>query len=209
MRPTVGSTEMRSRGFEALRLLMLQLGGAVVLSGCAKSVTVEHDEALDQRVVRTSETVISVNKSLCEHEMTLDAARVEGTTPPDYGLVLGISGSVWVRPSKLTVTVDGEAWTTSESTTTEFGGACPEQSSVQMKFGVAAQGGCVFKESYWYPVPVAFLRRLGSAREVIVRVDGLAGHLERQFSPENSSKFSEFVATHVPADSVPRATPGS
>ena len=65
--------------------------------------------------------------------------------------------------------------------------------------GVAAQGGCVFRESYWYPVTSELLRRLGSATSVIVRVDGAAGHVERQFSPENIARFSEFVAMHVPA----------
>lgn len=201
---------MKSMRLNALCVLSLQLGGAIVLSSCSKSVTVEHEEALDQRVVRTSQNVISVNKSLCEHELTLDAALVEGATPPEYGLVVGISGSVWVRPTHLTVTVDGEAWSSSESTTTEFGGACPEQSSVQMKFGVAAQGGCVFRESYWYQVSAELLRRLGHAREATVRVDGLVGHIERQFSPENISKFNEFVATHLPAsDSLSQPMPGN
>ena len=201
---------MRSPRLGVFCVLSLQLGGTFVLSSCSKSVTVEHEEALDQRVVRTSENVISVNKSLCEHKLTLDAARIEGATPPEYGLVVRISGSVWVRPQSLTVTVDGEAWSSSESTTTEFGGVCPEQSSVQRKFGVAAQGGCVFRESYWYPVTVELLRRLGDASEVIVRVDGLAGHLERQFSPENISKLNEFVAAHVPAaDSLSQPMPGN
>lgn len=190
---------MRSPRLGVLCVLCLQLGEGFVLSSCSKSVTVEHEEALDQRVVRTSENVISVNRSLCEHRLTLDAARLAGATLPEYGLVLGIRGSVWVRPQRLTVKVDGEAWSSSESTTTEFGGACPEQSSVQRKFGVAAQGGCVFAESYWYPVPVELLRRVANASEVIVRVDGLAGHLERQFSPENVFRFKEFVAAHGPA----------
>ena len=204
------SLAMRSQRLGAFFVLSLQLGGGFVLSSCTKSVTVEHEEALDQRVVRTSENVISVNKSLCEHKLTLDAARLEGSTPPEYGLVLGISGSVWVRPAKLTVTVDGEAWSSTESTTTEFGGVCPEQSSVQAKFGVAAQGACVFKESYWYTVAVELLRRLASSSEVIVRVDGLAGNVERQFSPENVSKLNEFVATHVPAaDSLAQPMPGN
>jgi hypothetical protein len=201
---------MRSARLRVFCVLSLQFGGGFVLSSCSKSVTVEHEEALDQRVVRTSENVISVSKSLCEHRLTLDAARLEGTTPPEYGLVLGISGSVWVRPAKLTVTADGEAWSSLESTTTEFGGACPEQSSVQMKFGVAAQGGCVFRESYWYAVSVELLRRLATASNAVVRVDGLAGHVERQFSPENISKFREFIAAHVPAaDSLAPPVPGN
>ncbi len=201
---------LRSQRLGLLCVLSLQLGGGSVLSACSNSATVEHEEALDQRVVRTSKNVISVNKSLCEHELTLDAARIEGTTPPEYGLVVGINGMFWVRPAKLTVTVDGEAWSSSESTTTEFGGVCPEQSSVQRKFGVAAQGGCVFRESYWYPVTVDLLRRLATASETIVRVDGAAGHLERQFSPENVSTFNEFVAMHVPAaDSLSLPVPGN
>ena len=190
---------MKSARFRVFCVLYLQLAGGSVLSSCSKSATVEHEEALDQRVVRTSENVISVNKSLCEHKLTLDAARIESATPPEYGLVLGISGSVWVRPAKLTVTADGEAWSSLESTTTEFGGVCPEQSSVQARFGVAAQGSCVFKESYWYSVTVELLRRLANASNVIVRVDGVAGHLERQFAPENVARFNEFVVTHVPA----------
>ncbi len=201
---------MKSPRLQVFCVLCLQLGGGFVLSSCSKSVTVEHEEALDQRIVRTSENVISVNKSLCEHKLTLDAARLEGSTPPEYGLLLGISGSAWVRPAKLTVTVDGEAWSSMVSTTTEFGGACPEQTSVQAKFGVAAQGGCVFRESYWYAVSVELLRRLATASNAVVRVDGLAGHVERHFSPENISKFNEFVAAHVPAaDSLSLPVPGA
>lgn len=201
---------MKSARLRVFCVLCLQLGGGFVLSSCSKSVTVEHEEALDQRIVRTSENVISVNKSLCEHKLTLDAARLEGSTPPEYGLLLGISGSAWVRPAKLTVTVDGEAWSSMVSTTTEFGGACPEQTSVQAKFGVAAQGGCVFRESYWYAVSVELLRRLATASNAVVRVDGLAGHVERQFSPENISKFNEFVAAQLPAaDSLSLPVPGA
>lgn len=201
---------MRSPRLGVFCALCLQVGGGLFLSSCSKSATLDQEEALDQRVVRTSENVISVNKSLCEHRLTLDAARLEGATPPEYGLVLGISGSSWVRPQSLTVTVDGQAWSSSESTTTEFGGVCPEQSSVQRKFGVAAQGGCVFKESYWYAIPVEFLSRVANANKVIVRVDGVAGHVERQFSPDNVARFKEFVARNAPTtDSLAHPAPGT
>lgn len=200
---------MESSRRHSRAVLPIQLAAFLFLSACSKSVTVEREEALDQRVVRTSENVIAVNRGLCEHQLTVDAAMVEGVTPPDFGIVLGISGSVWVRPQNLTVTVDGDVWRSSESTTTEFGGACPEQSSVQAKFGVAAQGACVFRESYWYPVSVELLRRLGHAGQVTVRVDGLAGYVEREFSPENLSRFREFVAAQVPADDSLPLQPGN
>ncbi|UCG76897.1 MAG: hypothetical protein JSV95_06345, partial [Gemmatimonadota bacterium] len=57
----------------ARRLSCLPIMASLVLLGCAKSITAEHDETLDQRVVRTSANVIDVNRSLCTHRLALDA----------------------------------------------------------------------------------------------------------------------------------------
>ena len=193
----------------ARRLSCLPIMASLVLLGCAKSITAEHDETLDQRVVRTSANVIDVNRSLCTHRLALDAAKLEGDASAggrepegaagsvegaQYGLLASLSGPVWVRPQSMVIEADDQRWVFEESTTAEFTAACPEQTSVQRSLGMSAVPfGCVFREAYWYDVTIDQLRVLGAAREVTVRLEGVGGHVEREFSEVNKARFRELV----------------
>jgi hypothetical protein len=195
---------------------------SLVLLGCAKSITAEHDETLDQRVVRTSENVIDVNRSLCTHRLALDAAKLEGDASAggrepegeagsaegsQYRLLASLSGPAWVRPQSMVIKADDRTWVFGESTTAEFTAACPEQTSVQRSLGMAAVPfGCVFREAYWYDVTIDQLRVLGAAREVTVRLEGVGGHVEREFSEVNKARFRELVgleASDTPSADTP------
>ncbi|UCG76456.1 MAG: hypothetical protein JSV95_03915 [Gemmatimonadota bacterium] len=206
----------------ARRLSLFGIVAALLLPGCSKSLTVQHDETLDQRVVRTSANVLDVNRSLCTHRLALDAAKLEGDASAggrepegaagsvegaQYGLLASLSGPVWVRPQSLVIEADDQRWVFEESTTAEFYASCPERSRVQRSLGMAAAPfGCVFREAYWYDVTIDQLRVLGAAREATVRLEGVGGYVERGFSEANKARFRELIELQA-SDTTSADTP--
>jgi hypothetical protein len=179
-----------------------------VAGACAKAVTVEQYPDLDRRVTRMSGNEIKIDQSM-SNDLILNAAKVEESGGSRYVLWVQLRGSAAVRPQSLTLRVDGDLWTISELETLDAQMACPERTTAERSLGISEAFGCVYLELYWAPITASQLERLASARRVTVRLDGVGGHVERQFSPENLANFAEFVAQHVPSETVPTtpATP--
>ena len=175
---------------------------ASVAGACTKAVTVEQYPDLDRRVTRMSGNEVKIDRSM-SNGLILNAAKIEEPGGVRYVLWVQLRGNAAVRPQNLTLRVDGDLWTISEIATLEAQMACPERTQTERSLGISEAFGCVYLELYWAPITAQQLERLASARRVIVRLDGVGGFVERQFSPENLANFAEFVAQHVPSEMSP------
>jgi len=175
---------------------------ASVAGACAKAVTVEQYPDLDRRVTRMSGNEVKIDRSM-SNNLILNAAKVDEPEGSRYVLWVQLKGSAAVRPQALTLRVDGDLWTIDEITTIDAQMACPERTNAERSLGISEAFGCMYLELYWAPVTAVQLERLASARRVTVRLDGVGGHVERQFSPENIANFAEFVAQNVSSTTYP------
>lgn len=103
-----------------------------------------------------------------------------------YSLVINYESSEWLfieRGQSLALRVDGDLIRLSTDE-----GSSPYRN-------VRSRG--MVTETAYYDVGVDLLRRLAEASEVLVRVDGRAMYVAREFGPENFANFQRFVVEHV------------
>ena len=109
-----------------------------------------------------------------------------------------LRGFAAVAPETMTLKVDGAEWVFEEKAIIDAQMACPERNQAQQSLGITETRNCVYLEVYWYTVTVEQLVRLAGANDVIIRLEGLNGHVEKKFSVENLTNIQQFVIQQVP-----------
>ncbi len=171
-----------------------------IASACAKPVTVDLYPDLDRRVTRMQGNEIKIDRGM-SNSLAVNGAKVEELEGARYVLWLELRGSKAVRPQTMTLWVDDSIWEVDDLEVMDAQMACPEQTAAERSLGISEAFGCVYLELYWAPITDVELREIAAARQVTIRLDGIGGHVERQFSAENITNFAEFVGLHVAVDS--------
>ncbi len=97
----------------------------------------------------------------------------------------------------MTLRIDDQTVTIAEPVPVSAQAACPDDSRSSISIPVGTSAPCSYSEKYWFPATPQLLTGLATAREVSVQLEGMDGHTERRFGPENFENFGAFVAQHV------------
>lgn len=167
----------------------------VVLAACVTGgyrTHTEYDRVLGRTVTRVTKNVIGGFNPFGDN-VTLNPMVVSDDAGRRFYLAAQWLGDDWIfikDGQSLDLLVDGDRMSLTGSVTTQDVDLC-------------SSGGCNVDERANYSVTADQLRAISVASQVIMRLQGRRGYVERTFTAANMNVFRSFVAEHVGAQLVP------
>ena len=153
------------------------------LAACGYSIKTEHDAVLDCNVTRMSNNGVS-GQGLFGTGMYVNGAKIQKDGNVSYGLWVRTRAPEWILPEGLEMRIDHKL--------VDFG----QGQNLYTDLDCFASP-CTHEERYYYEATADQLRSIAEAKEVFVRVEGLNGYVEKQFSPGKIANFQDFVSKEV------------
>ena len=161
----------------------LWLAIVIGIAACGYSITTEHDAVLDCTVTRMSKNVVG-SQGLFGTGLNVNGAKIEEGGNVSYGLWIRTMAPEWIFPDGLVMRIDDQV--------VDFGRGQRLSTDTD-----CFASPCTHDERYYYEATADQLRSIAEATEVFVKIEGLNGYVEKQFSPENIANFQDFVSKEV------------
>lgn len=153
------------------------------LAACGYSIKKEHDAVLGCNVTRMSKNVVG-SQGLFGTGLSVNGAKMERAGNVSYGLWIRTMAPEWIEPEGLVMRIDDRL--------VDFGRGQRLSTDVD-----CFASPCTHSEMYYYKATADQLRSIAEATEVLVKVEGLNGGVEKQLSRQNIANFQDFVVKEV------------